>query len=693
MRPFRVLIIDDDGYDAVERRVKEPFSDFASYLKNGDLPSRVDSMTNLLKHVSRLGTGGQVHAYLAGDVFLNPETVQAMNSHTAPWEDGLLRELDVLVLDLGFNEPEAPEGWSLPDGLSSEEADQILCKHRDRGALHGVGFYLKECAEPTGRLRNCQCVIILTAWDGAEAPEVVTKRLDPLIGDRTIPFTVKQHTRSIVTGEAFKRSFNIIQSLFHDFSSGYTQLDHRGAIEFAASHNEPVLIVGETGTGKEYVAQAIHRRWVQEQHRFHPELTLSDDLTVVNCAAISAGLARSELFGSVYGAYTGSHGHQIGLILEACGFSRITTPPSVATNASSDFEAKLADNSPAKREIDPTNPQKISETKLLNKPKDKDPVRYLSIAHEGPFGTIFLDELADLPIEAQTLLLRYLESFEVTPLSYARTIKGARVRLIAATSDPRVAAFVGQKVFAPRSAAELSRPLRDDFLFRLKGQVIRTQPITSNNALEIVRHFVKDSQPNWDRKAIEWLAKSVGKVAKQIEDAVNTDRDPGLRFGHLREIERIVKLANTYVREARRRGIRTVGETVSEEVVQQLWKPSRVLSSELGPPTTHANLAGDPCEAEEFRAKFEELFAAGGHSLPPNWKSDQFRAIVQEHFLEDTPIGTNLLKLLSRFTADGLPDSILQAALGEYDGQAKTVRTWFSKRRAERIAPRKLKEA
>jgi DNA-binding NtrC family response regulator len=80
----------------------------------------------------------------------------------------------------------------------------------------------------------------------------------------------------------------------------------RGAIELAAPRSIPVLVRGETGVGKERVAEALHRR-SGRAGRFVP----------VNCAAIPAGLADSELFGHVPGAFTGAAGSAEGLFAAA----------------------------------------------------------------------------------------------------------------------------------------------------------------------------------------------------------------------------------------------------------------------------------------------------------------------------------------------------------------------------------------
>jgi transcriptional regulator with GAF, ATPase, and Fis domain len=128
-------------------------------------------------------------------------------------------------------------------------------------------------------------------------------------------------------------------------------------VDMVADTDAAVLLLGETGTGKELIARAIHRR---SRRRHRP-------LVVVNCATLPAALIESELFGRERGAFTGAHTMQAGR-----------------------FE-------------------------LAN------------------LGSIFLDEIGELPLELQSKLLRVLQEGQVERLGSPRTIE-TDVRIIAATN-------------------------------------------------------------------------------------------------------------------------------------------------------------------------------------------------------------------------------------------------------------------
>lgn len=164
-----------------------------------------------------------------------------------------------------------------------------------------------------------------------------------------------------------------------------------------------VLILGETGTGKELIARAIHRMSSRKEGSF----------IKLNCAAIPTGLLESELFGHEKGAFTGAVSQKIGRL-------------------------ELADK-----------------------------------------GTLFLDEVGEIPLEVQPKLLRVLQDHEFERLGGTRTLR-VNVRLIAATNRD-----------LQKSIAE--KEFRQDLYYRLNVFPLR-MPALRERAQDIpllVRYFVQ----------------------------------------------------------------------------------------------------------------------------------------------------------------------------------------------------------
>ena len=214
-------------------------------------------------------------------------------------------------------------------------------------------------------------------------------------------------------------------------------------VSVVAPTNSSVLIMGETGTGKELIARAIHNLSGRRERAF----------VKLNCVAIPLGLLESELFGHEKGAFTGA----------------------------------IA--------------QKTGRFELANK------------------GTLFLDEVGDIPLELQAKLLRVLQEQEFERLGSNYTHK-VDVRLIAATHRD-LAAMVKLGTF------------REDLYYRLKVFPIRVPALRqrTEDIPELVRHFMQ----LYARR----MNKRIEEIPSETMDALVRYRWPG----NVRELQNFIERA------------------------------------------------------------------------------------------------------------------------------------------------------
>jgi formate hydrogenlyase transcriptional activator len=214
-------------------------------------------------------------------------------------------------------------------------------------------------------------------------------------------------------------------------------------VETVAPTDSTVLIYGETGTGKELIARAIHDRSKRRTGTF----------VKLNCAAIPTGLLESELFGHERGAFTGAISQRIGR-----------------------FE--LANH-----------------------------------------GTIFLDEIGEIPLELQPKLLRVLQEREFERLGNSRTLR-TDARLIAATNRD-LEAMAAENKFRPDLYYRLN-------VFPVQVPALRDRP---EDIPLLVRHFVEQFARQMNR--------DIDTVPSETMNALTRYSWPG----NIRELQNLVERA------------------------------------------------------------------------------------------------------------------------------------------------------
>jgi PAS domain S-box-containing protein len=214
-------------------------------------------------------------------------------------------------------------------------------------------------------------------------------------------------------------------------------------VETVAPTESTVLILGETGTGKELIARAIHNLGPRRENAF----------VKLNCAAIPTGLLESELFGHEKGAFTGAIAQRIGR-----------------------FE--LADR-----------------------------------------GTVFLDEIGEVPLELQPKLLRVLQEREFERLGSSRTLR-SDARLIAA-SNRDLEAMVQEQKFRPDLFYRLN-------VFPIRVPALRERP---EDIPLLVRHFAE----HFSRR----INKPITLIPSETMSALIQYEWPG----NIRELQNVIERA------------------------------------------------------------------------------------------------------------------------------------------------------
>lgn len=379
-----IRVIDDDGIHL------SPFM-FDRTLFGSTAKADFDKMSTHAISINETYTA-QVLASQSGMVFNVAEEIKSGNDYAKLWKTTGLKNMYALPLRVG-NKPIGTI-WMLANRLSA-----LLVK--------GI------CAQIATAIANIKANERLEAYK--KTLEVENYYLTEQIK------TIYNFSEIIGSGEPMKKVYQLIS--------------------LVAGSNTTVLVTGETGTGKELIARAIHNASPR-----------SDKLMVkVNCAALPASLIESELFGHERGAFTGAIDKRIG-------------------------KFELANNS-----------------------------------------TLFLDEIGELPLDAQAKLLRVIQERELERIGGKQTIK-IDVRLIVATNRD-----LDAEVKAGR--------FRADLYFRLNIFPIHLPPLRDRSEdIEALAHFF-----------IQKHSRNTGRNIKKIVPAVMHKLRAYTWPGNVRELEHLLE--------------------------------------------------------------------------------------------------------------------------------------------------------
>jgi DNA-binding NtrC family response regulator len=225
-------------------------------------------------------------------------------------EDAMRHMLRLVLEKEGYRVSEAGDGGAGLRLLEAEPFDVVLCDIRMPG-MDGLAF-LREM----GLRKLFPTVIMMSAYGTIETAVDCMKRgaydyvSKPFKPDEVVLVLKKAEERLLLRRENLRLKEELAKPGEREvvFRSAVMEKVF-GLIQKAAGSSSPVLITGETGTGKELVARALHAGSERKKGPF----------VAVNCSAISSGLMDSELFGHGKGAFTGADRERQGLFAAAHG--------------------------------------------------------------------------------------------------------------------------------------------------------------------------------------------------------------------------------------------------------------------------------------------------------------------------------------------------------------------------------------
>jgi DNA-binding NtrC family response regulator len=358
------------------------------------------------------------------------------------WGDDLMAEGNAPGARFGSNEPEA--------ALDASEISQI--------GINRVAGLLSE-------------------WSGRDP--ALRRRLSELVRNAKLRSAANRElSRSI--GSAREQS---IPSYIVGSNLAMTSVFD--ALRRYAPTSAPILILGETGTGKELIARALHQRSKNEKGPF----------IAIDCGALPSTLIGSELFGYEKGAFTGADARKVGRI-------------------------ELAQN-----------------------------------------GTVFLDEIGDLPLELQGHLMRFLQEGTINRIGGYKPIP-VNARVIAATN-------------IDLSEAVSLRTFRNDLYYRLNVLTLKLPPLRErgDDVLLLARFFLNRFCQEFDHKQDHVL-----QLTEQAERFLTSYSWPGNVRELIACIRRAVLMADQSTIEARHFGIPGIHDSTNK---QDLSNDGRIASPGL----------------------------------------------------------------------------------------------------------------
>jgi DNA-binding NtrC family response regulator len=327
------------------------------------------------------------------------------------------------------------EGYEVDAFPEAESALEFLREHRDVALiitdlmLPGTdGFGVLEAS----RVIDPDIGLLMITGHGSveSAVEAMKRGADDYLTKPVDLFELRKRTSAILEKRRLTRRVDELESRlgerFKIVGQSKAMQDLFRQMELVAASRANVLIISESGTGKELVANALHENSPRRDETFLP----------INCAAIPSEILESELFGHERGSFTGATARKRG-------------------------KFELADR-----------------------------------------GTVFLDEIGELPLEMQAKLLRVLEQQEFMRVGGTETIR-VDIRVIAATNSDLEA------------SVEAGR-FRNDLYYRLKVVTLRIPPLRERreDIPLLLKHFLRIYGVENRREGLHFSAEAMRKLVE-----------------------------------------------------------------------------------------------------------------------------------------------------------------------------------
>jgi len=459
---------------------------------------------------------------------MSPLSIGPLNILVVDDEAASRELLQIIMTDAGYQARTAASGEEALSVVGEEDFDVVITDLQMPGMDGGALIKELERVVPEvtvvvltafGSIESAVEMIKLGAYDYLRKPfdkEDLLLRVEKAAERRRLSREVRELRR--IVEEQRQEGEGII-------GSSRAMREVLNQVQATARTDFPVVIYGDSGTGKELVARSIHSVSTRREKPF----------VTVNCSAIPDTLFENELFGHIKGAYTGATESRKGLFAEANG------------------------------------------------------------------GTIFLDEIGEIPLALQAKLLRVLQEQEIKPVGDTRTIH-VDVRLVCATNkDLQKATEAGE--------------FRQDLFYRINVIPIRIPPLRErkDDIPLLANHFLERANQCLDQRKEGFSKEAVRKMLNYPWPGNVRELENKVKQSALLARGDLVEAGDILIEEMEASPLEGEAASATYKEAKARWEKeylTRLLRRHRG------NVSRAAAEAGRYRADFYNLIK--NHGIDPN---------------------------------------------------------------------------